>query len=49
MPKTKDGGFLLHEPEAAAGPYIVPKAKGKGTKKKSSPVKKTDAGKVKKK
>ena len=26
MPKTKDGGYLLHEPDAAAGPY-APKAK----------------------
>ena len=37
MPKTKDGGYLLHEPDAAAGPY-APKAKeeenksGKGKK-----------------
>ncbi|MBO6271037.1 MAG: hypothetical protein J6N19_18055 [Clostridium sp.] len=37
MSKTKDGGYMLHEPDAAAGPY-APKEKedvkkaGKGKK-----------------
>lgn len=37
MPKTKNGGFIINEPDAAAGPY-APKAKeeekksGKGKK-----------------
>ena len=26
MPKTKNGGFIINEPDAAAGPY-APKAK----------------------
>ena len=37
MPKTKNGGFIINEPDAAAGPY-APKSKeeekksGKGKK-----------------
>lgn len=41
MPKTKDGGYRLHEPEAAAGPYAPPEKEQKKTRKKPPTVKRT--------